>query len=79
MKQQFMTVRGANNAAGEFDWPGAVVDAAIIAGVTFFSTLGAGTVTGVPTTMALMGASIAAATQFCITLAIKRGLREPEP
>ena len=75
----YMTIHGKNNAAGEFDWEGAIIDAAIIAGVTFFSTLGAGTVTGVPTTMALMGASIAAATQFCITLAIKRGLKEPEP
>jgi len=74
----FMTVKGANNADGEFDWEGAIIDAAIIAGVTFFSSLGAGTITGIPTSTAIVAASIAAATQFCITLAIKRGLRKPE-
>ena len=74
----FMTIRGQNNADGTFDWQGAIIDSAIIAGVTFFSTLGAGTVTGLPTQDALVAASIAAATQFFITLAIKRGLRKKE-
>lgn len=74
----FMTIRGKNNADGTFDWQGAILDSGIIAGVTFFSTLGAGAVTGIPTQAAIIGAGIAAATQFFITLAIKRGLREKE-
>jgi len=75
---KFMNIRGGNNSDGSYDWEGAIIDSAIIAGVTFFSTLGAGTVTGFPGQAALVAASIAAATQFFITLAIKRGLREKE-
>lgn len=73
---RILTVRGKNDGAGKFDLQDAVFDSLIIAGVTFFSTLSGITLIGVPSTDALVGAGIAAATQFFITLAIKRGLRE---
>ena len=77
--RRIMTARGINSSNGTFDWDDAIFDSLIIAGVTFFSTLGAGTVTGLPTTTSLIAAGIAAATQFFVTLAIKRGLRQPGP
>ncbi len=73
-----MSLAGApNNADGSFDWGDAVADSLIIAMVTFFSALSASSLAGIPSQAALMTAGLAAAAQFSITLAIKRGLRRP--
>lgn len=76
---KILTVRGKNDGAGKFDLQDAVFDSLIIAGIAFFSTLSGITIIGVPSADAMVGAAIAAATQFLITLAIKKGIREPHP
>ena len=68
--------KGKNNADGSFDWKDALIDAGIVAGLTFFTSLGGMAVLTPITEQTLMGAGIAAATQFFLFLAIKRGLRE---
>ncbi len=71
---------GRNNENGSFDWENAVIDAAIMAGCSFFAVLvglGAVGLLENPTT-GLLAAGIAAGAQFCAVLAIKRGLREKE-
>ncbi|MGE5555676.1 MAG: hypothetical protein ACM3UY_05360 [Methanocella sp.] len=50
----------------KFDWVDALVDAAIISGLTFFSTLGGGSVAGLEGLSALKAAAIAACAQFFI-------------
>ena len=57
-----------------FDWCDAVVDAAIISGVTFFSTLGGGAVAGISAVHTVEAATVAAFSQFFVFLALKRGL-----
>jgi len=78
-----LTVKGliiycANNVANietkKFDWADALVDAAIISGLTFFSTLGGGSVAGLEGVSAMKAAAIAACAQFFIFLALKRGI-----
>ena len=71
-----LSLKGTNNADGSFNWRDAIIDAAIIAGVTFFSSLGGMVLAGIPSLEICFPAAIAAGTQFCLTLAIKRGLRE---
>lgn len=61
-------------AESEFDWTNALIDAAIISGVTFFSTFGGGFVAGLEGLSALKAAAIAACAQFFIFLALKRGI-----
>jgi len=69
--------KGRNNPNSSFDWSDALVDAGIIGGLTFFSSLGGLGVTGLLTgPEGWLAAAIAAGTQFFLTLAIKRGLRE---
>ena len=60
---------------GNFDWKDALCDAAISAGLTFFVTLGAITVTEIMAnpTLRLITAGIAAGGQFFMVLASKRG------
>lgn len=69
--------KGKNNENGSFDWEDAFVDAGIMAGLTFFTTLGAISVTGVVSDPIVAGitAGIACATQFFLILAMKRGLK----
>ena len=74
-----LSLKGTNNADGSFNWRDAIIDAAIIAGVTFFSSLGGMALAGIPSLEICFPALIAAGTQFCLTLAIKRGLREAKP
>ncbi len=71
---------GINNENGSFDWEDAVIDAAIMAGSSFFAVLlGLGAVGLLENpTVGLLAAGIAAGAQFCAVLAIKRGLREKE-
>ena len=56
----------------------AISDAAIVAGATFFTTLGSGSVAGIPTREAVVASAISAAAQFFVWLTIKRGLREKQ-
>jgi hypothetical protein len=58
----------------KFDWTDALVNAAIISGLTFFSTLGGGSVAGLEGLSALKAAAIAACAQFFVFLALKRGI-----
>ena len=67
---------GKNNSDGTFDWKDSVIDAGIMAGLTFFTSLGGFSAIGVPEGQVLVGACISAGAQFFLALAIKRGLRE---
>ena len=78
-----LTVRGliihcvnstANSGMQRFDWADALIDAAIISGVTFFSTLGGGAVAGISAVHTVEAATVAAFSQFFVFLALKRGL-----
>lgn len=71
-----LTVRGTNNENGSFDWHSNLVDAAIMAALTFFAALGGLGATGLIAEREAIAAAIAAATEFFLMLAIKRGLRE---
>ena len=75
---KLLTLRGHNRPDNEFDWNEAVLDATISGCLTFFASLGGATTTGVPSSQAVMASAIAAATQFFLVLAIKRGIREKE-
>ena len=68
--------KGKNNSDGSFDWKEAVVDAGIMSGLTFCTSLGAFKFVGVPTLETVVGAGISALGEFFLVLAIKRGLRE---
>jgi len=69
---------GKNNDDGSFDWSNALVDAGIMAGSTFFTSLGAMMSAGGVSGYEVFVCGVAAAAQFFIWLAIKRGLREKE-
>jgi len=69
---------GQNNSDGSFNWKDALMDAGIVAGLTFCTTLGGGAVVGIPSKESCVAAIIAASTQFFLWLAIKRGLREKQ-
>jgi hypothetical protein len=56
----------ANSQMQKFDWLDAFVDAAIISGLTFFSTLGGGSVAGLEGLYAMKAAAIAACAQFFV-------------
>jgi hypothetical protein len=69
-----LTVRGQLNSNGDFDWRNSIIDATIMAFLTFFSTLGGTTAAGISAVQAIISAAIAGCTQFFAILAIKRGL-----
>jgi len=71
-----LTVHGKNNEDGSFNWKDALLDASILGALTFFTSLGGLGATGMISYREILAAGIAAATQFFMTLAIKRGLRE---
>jgi hypothetical protein len=76
-----LTVRGiinnASNGQGKnFDWCDALIDAVIISGLAFFSTLGGGAVAGINSGHAIEAATVAAFSQFFVFLALKRGLMQ---
>jgi len=75
-----LTPKGKNNPDGKFDWGDAVADALILAGVSFFTSLGALGVSGLLTNplQGLLSAGISAGANFCIILATKRGLVKRE-
>ena len=55
-------------------WKDSVIDALIISGLTFFSTLGGDSITGLNTSSALKASAVASGVQFFIFLALKRGI-----
>ena len=61
-----------------FDWTNALIDAAIISGVTFCSTLGGGAVAEINPLHTVEALIVAAFSQFFIFLALKRGLMQNE-
>lgn len=71
-----LSIHGKNHSDGSFNWKDALIDAGILALLTFFTSLGGLSATGMVSTREIVSAGIAAATQFFMTLAIKRGLRE---
>ena len=73
-----LCVKGKNNDDGSFNWRDAVLDAGIMAALTFFTSLGGTAAASVPTVSGVLAAGIAACTEFFLVLAIKRGLREKE-
>jgi hypothetical protein len=77
-----LTIKGltnsiANSQEQKFDWYDALTDAVIISGLTFFSTLGGGSVAGFGAVAGLKAATIAACVQFFAFLALKRGIVQP--
>jgi len=71
-----LSVHGKVNEDGSFNWKDALIDSTILACLTFCTSMGGLSATGVIGVRELISATIAAATQFFMTLAIKRGLRE---
>ncbi len=67
---------GKNKENGDFDWSDAIIDSAIMGALTFFAALGGTSVADIPQMKSMIVASIAAATQFFLSLAMKRGLRD---
>jgi len=67
---------GKANSNGVFDWGDAVCDAGIMAGLTFFTTLGALGATGLFTnpSVGFVASTIAAGAMFFEILAVKRKL-----
>lgn len=63
-------------SAKKVSWVDSIVDAFIISGLTFFSTLGGDAVSGLSSVLALKAAAVAACIQFFIFLSIKRGIRQ---
>jgi len=61
----------------KFDWADALLDAVIISGLTFFSTLGGGSIVGLDIMAGLKAATVAACAQFFVFLALKRGIVQP--
>lgn len=61
-------------AVNGVNWADEVVDAAIVAGITFFAGLGGMAAVDVPTAKAVVAAGIAAGAQFFTVLGLKRGL-----
>ncbi len=74
----YCTNKITNFTEQRFDWENALLDAAIISALTFFSTLGGGAVAEINATHTLEAAAVAAIAQFFIFLALKRGLIQPK-
>ena len=73
-----LSVRGNEyidgNGNKRFDWRNALIDASIIAGLTFFSTLAGAKTASLPDATCLYTAFVSAMVQFFTLLAIKRGI-----
>ena len=74
----YCTNKITNATEHRFDWENALIDAAIISAVTFFSTLGGGAVAGISAIHTIEAAVVAALSQFFVFLALKRGLIQPK-
>jgi len=73
-----LNVYGRKNPDGSFNWRDALIDAGIMAALTFFTALGGLSATGVIGMREVLAAGIAGATEFFMVLAIKRGLKKRE-
>jgi len=77
-----LSVRGNTytdeNGDKRFDWRNALIDAGIIAALTFFSTLAGTKTASLPDITCLYSAFISAAVQFFTILAMKRGIIKRE-
>jgi len=71
-----LTRNGKNNPNGSFDWKDAILDSSIMAGTTFFTSMGALMSTGHAGAYEIGVVLCATGAQFCVWLAIKRGLRK---
>jgi len=71
-----LSIFGKSNPDGSFNWGDALADAAIMAGMTFFATLGGLGVTGLTSDpkATLLAAIISAGSEFFAVLLVKRGL-----
>ena len=69
-----LSVKGHRDKKGKFDWSGAVLDALIISGITFFTGLGtlASSAAISPTSFCVLLSAVGA--EFLGILAAKRGL-----
>lgn len=65
-------------AVNGVNWADEIIDAAIVAGITFFAGLGGMAAVDVPTVKAFVAAGIAAGAQFFTVLGLKRGLVKKE-
>ena len=74
----YRTDKTTNTTTKRFDWENALIDATITAAVTFFSTLGGGSVAGLEGMFAIQAATVSALTQFFVFLALKRGIMAPK-
>lgn len=72
-RQPRLTVKGSVQKQ-KFDWSDAIIDSIIVSGLTFFSTLGGGSVAGLNGMAGLNAAAVAASAQFFVFLALKRGI-----
>ena len=73
-----LSVRGNTftdeNGNKKFDWKNALIDAGIIAALTFFSTLAGTKTASLPDVACLYSAFIASMVQFFTILGMKRGI-----
>ena len=69
-----LSMRGHCDKQGKFDWTSAVLDAAIISGITFFTGLGTLASSCAITPQSLVVLFGAVGTEFLGILATKRGL-----
>ena len=71
-----LSLRGQRDKQGKFDWSGAVLDAGIISGITFFTGLGTLACSAAisPTSLSVLLSAVGA--EFLGILATKRGLVE---
>ncbi len=69
-----LSMRGQRNKEGKFDWGSAILDAAIISGITFFTGLGTLASSAAISPMSLCVLLSAVGAEFLGILATKRGL-----
>ncbi len=71
-----LTTNGQTKENGDFDWKDAFLDAGIIAGLTFFTSGVSSQFFGDNPIKSLVIAGSAAASQFFLFLAVKRGIKK---
>jgi len=71
-----LTIRGSNHPDGSFDWPDALIDAAVFAGANFFTGLGALFSQGALTVNGVGVVACAAMVEFLGILVAKRKIRK---
>jgi len=76
VEQVMLSIYGKVDANGNFNWKDALIDAGIMAALTFFTALGGLGATGDIALREILAAGVAGATEFFMVLAIKRGLKK---